>query len=228
MTTRSGLFVGRHVWSLSLASLSLLSFLALTIELKGDRLDAFDSALAGAIQSLRGSIDGPMYWASRSGDFHSLLALGIGLPLALLGLRWRREARFTAVCYTGGFVLSIALKAFFRRARPPASGGYLLPMSKSPSFPSSHAMGSACIIGCLLIILTVRLPRAWHAPLITLGIAYVLAVAMSRVYFGMHYPSDVLGGCLASAAWVTAATGWFYPLLLPHESGKFNAVRLDG
>ena len=221
------MFVGRHVWSLSLGSLSLLSFLAFTIEMKHDRLDAFDSALAAAVQSLRGSIDGPMYWASRSGDFHSLLVLGIGLPLVLLALRWRREARFTAVCYTGGFALSIALKAFFRRARPPASGGYLLPMSTSPSFPSSHAMGSACIIGCLLIVLTVRLPRVWHAPAITVGSGYVLAVAMSRVYFGVHYPSDVLGGCLASAAWVAAATGWFYPLLLPHESGNFKAVRLD-
>ena len=204
-----------------------LSFLAFAIELKLDELGAFDSALARAVTSLRGTIDGPMYWASRSGDFHLLLALGIALPLALLCLRWRREALFTAVGYAGGFALSIALKAFFRRARPHASVAYLLPTPKSPSFPSSHAMGSACIIGCLLIVLSVKLPRLWRAPVIVLGVGHVLAVAMSRVYFGAHYPSDVLGGCLASAAWVTAVTGWFYPRLIPHESGKFKAVRLD-
>jgi len=215
------------VWSLSLGTLAAGSFVVLGVALKRDHLDPFDSGLARAIALLRGSIDGPMYWATRSGDFQPLLALGIALPLLLLLLRWRREARFVAACYAGGFVISIALKALFRRARPPAAGGYLLPVPHSPSFPSSHAMGSACIIGALLVVLTVKLPRVWHAPVIVLGVGHVLAVAMSRVYFGVHYPSDVLGGCLASAAWVTAATGWFYPQLLPHESGKFAAVRVD-
>jgi undecaprenyl-diphosphatase len=225
--TRSTTFVGRHAWSLSLGCLSAVSLIALAIETKRDELGAFDSSVASAVTSLRGTIDGPMYWASRSADFHVLLALGCGFPLLFLCLRWRREARFTAVCYAGGFAISIALKAFFRRARPPVDAGYLLPTPKSPSFPSSHAMGSACIIGCLLIVLTVKLPRIWRAPVVALGIGQVLAVAMSRVYFGAHYPSDVLGGCLASAAWVTAATGWFYPQLLPHESGKFEAARID-
>ena len=46
---------------------------------------------------------------------------------------------------------------------------------------------------------------------------YVVGVALSRVYFGVHYPSDVIGGQLGAAAWVSALTGWFYPRLFPGE-----------
>ena len=58
-------------------------------------------------------------------------------------------------------------------------------------------------------------------PLVLLHVSefvVILGVAASRVYFGVHYPSDVIGGMLAGAAWIAAVTGWFYPRLLPGEA----------
>jgi membrane-associated phospholipid phosphatase len=51
-----------------------------------------------------------------------------------------------------------------------------------------------------------------------LAVPLILGVAASRVYFGVHFPSDIVGGQLGAAAWVAAATGWFYPRLLPNEA----------
>ena len=118
----------------------------------------------------------------------------------------------------GCLLLNVLLKVLFHRARPHAEPAYLLPRPSSFSFPSGHTMGSAGVLGTLAVIARVLRPRraVWLTVAVCNALA-VLGVALSRVYLGAHYPSDVLGGLFAAASWISAVTGWVYPRLLPHE-----------
>ena len=80
-------------------------------------------------------------------------------------------------------------------------------------------MGSMCVVGSLVVVAWV-LASGWPWRVLgsAVGFFFVGGVALSRVYFGVHFPSDVIGAVLAGAAWVAAVTGWFYPRLLPGEA----------
>jgi undecaprenyl-diphosphatase len=79
-------------------------------------------------------------------------------------------------------------------------------------------MAAASVLGSLAVVARVLRPRrAVWLSVTVLSALGILGVALSRIYLGAHYPSDVLGGLFAAAAWVSAVTGWVYPRLLPHE-----------
>jgi len=94
----------------------------------------------------------------------------------------------------------MALKGFYDRPRPD-----LVPhmtQVDSPSFPSGHAQESAVIYFTLAAMLA-RLVEPRRLKLYFLGLAALFSflVGMSRVYLGVHYPSDVLAGWMAGLAW---------------------------
>lgn len=212
-------FASRHVWSLSLAGLSAVAFAELASEIAKGEPGAFDQVVASWVQAQRGTWDAPMLALTWFGSFKPMLVLVLVLFALLLAKRRRWEAVYLAACATGGPVLCHLLKLFFRRARPDSSDVYLISAPHSFSFPSGHAMASASVVGALVILVfALHGARPWRAAAVVLGVATALGVAASRVYFGVHYPSDVLGGQLAAAAWVAATTGWFYPRLLPAEA----------
>jgi undecaprenyl-diphosphatase len=94
------------------------------------------------------------------------------------------------------------LKLAFHRPRPVAFFGST---PSSYSFPSGHALGSFCFYGILAAILATRV-RGRGAKF-CVWMAAVLLVAMigvSRIYLGVHYPSDVIAGYCAGAVWVGA------------------------
>ena len=143
----------------------------------------------------------------------------VAAVLVLALLKQRKASVFVAVCGTGALLLSLWLKLLFHRARPEASSLYLIEVPSSFSFPSGHALGSTTVLGCLVVLAhALRLPLAWRLAVTSCASVFIVAVAASRVYFGVHYASDVLGGLLAAAAWVATVTGWFYPRLLPGEA----------
>lgn len=96
----------------------------------------------------------------------------------------------------GAMLLNIAAKQFFGRARPTE----WLPLvdANSYSFPSGHAMHSMAL-ACSLLLVAVRPThvRYWIGG----ALLYVAAVGASRIYLGVHYPSDVVAGWCASLVW---------------------------
>ena len=119
-----------------------------------------------------------------------------------LYFRRARTAALLAITMLGVAALDVALKHAFRRPRPVAFFG---PTPTSYSFPSGHAFGSLCFYGVLAAILAARVRQRiarfciWMAAALLIGM-----IGFSRIYLGVHYPSDVIAGYLAGAVWVAA------------------------
>jgi undecaprenyl-diphosphatase len=211
-------FLSRHRWSLPLALGSALCFARLASELREQELGPLDANLSRSLVGLRGSLDGPMLWLTRLGEGESLLAVGLAAGALLLAARRPREVRFLAAVGGGALALNGLLKLAFHRGRPSAAELYLIHTPRSYSFPSGHALASAAVLlGLVVVVRIVGVRGVYLVPLTGAAVLLVLGIAASRVYFGVHYPSDVLGGLLAGAGWLSAVTGWFYPRVLPGE-----------
>jgi undecaprenyl-diphosphatase len=149
---------------------------------------------------------GPRWVASVMRDLTSLgsapvLALFVLAVAGSLVVRRQLHALVLLIVATlGGEGLNLLLKDLFERPRPDIAL-HLAPVN-SPSFPSGHAMESAVIYFTLAALLA-RLVEPRLLKLYFLGLAALFSflVGLSRVYLGVHYPSDVLAGWTAGLAW---------------------------
>ena len=118
---------------------------------------------------------------------------------------WRLSAVLLAVSTGGSVVLTTVLKGVFQRARPELfDSGY---QASFYSFPSGHATVAVGFYGMLTVILAYRLrgPARW-AVAVT-GLLVVLLIGFSRLYLGVHYPTDVLAGYLSALLWLVCVGG---------------------
>jgi len=207
-----------------LLSLSACGFFAWAfVELADGVLEgethAFDSTILLALRNPQDLADplGPGWLeeAARDitglGGYAILSLLTIATLCYLLMVGKRATALLVLVAIVGGTLLSTGLKLGFERPRPD-----LVPHATqvyTASFPSGHAMLSAITyltLGALLA--RVEKSRRISAFLMTLAIIVTLLVGASRVYLGVHWPSDVLAGWSVGAAW--ASLCWFVALQL--------------
>jgi undecaprenyl-diphosphatase len=133
-----------------------------------------------------------------------LLPLSLVVATVFLLRGWRRGALLVLVTLTGAAVLDLGLKTLFARARPQAFFDYY-PAPSSFSFPSGHALVATCLFGGIAVLITHRLEsRAAQALVWLAAVAVILLVGVSRVYLGVHHPTDVIGGFAVGVVWVTA------------------------
>ncbi|WP_075795449.1 phosphatase PAP2 family protein [Massilia putida] len=118
---------------------------------------------------------------------------------------WRRRAHYwlivCLVAVPGGMVLNVALKHVFQRARPSFDDPLLSLLTYS--FPSGHTAAATVLYGLLACYL-VRRVHAWRGrvAIVLAAVAMVMLVALSRMYLGVHYLSDVLAAAAEGAAWL--------------------------
>lgn len=169
---------------------------------------AFDRALLLAFRSAHDLSDplGPSWVESAArdvtslGSFVVLLIVSLGVIGFELTLGRVRSAALVAVAVGGGALLSSALKGLLQRPRPD-----LVPHVVDVhtfSFPSGHAMLSA-VTYLTLGALLARLQSGRATRIYALAVALILTflVGVSRVYLGVHWPTDVLAGWTVGAAW---------------------------
>jgi undecaprenyl-diphosphatase len=140
---------------------------------------------------------------TRLGNWYIILSAALVLLAFFLLKRRPREARLLAITMLGALLLDGILKLTFQRPRPEPFFG--LPVPNTYSFPSGHALVTLCFVGFLAGVLTLSMKRPWMRWMVwALAAVVVGMVGLSRVYLGVHYPSDVLAGYAAAVAWMSA------------------------
>jgi undecaprenyl-diphosphatase len=186
------------------AALALVLFSWLGREILTGVTPVLDDRLRGAVHSWSSpGLTKVMIAASRYGGPAWLAPIGVVLSVAFLIRGWRRGALLVIVSMAGAGLLDTLLKLTFARVRPVAFFDYPLPVSHS--FPSGHAFFSASFFGGLAVLLSGRVRSQPLRGLIWLvAIGLILLIGVSRIYLGVHYPSDVLAGYAAAIIWVAA------------------------
>jgi len=202
-------FLGwRLLLGLSTAIFSLAIFVWLADEVFEGETKNFDEAIRASIHQFASpALTEIMKIFSLLGSVAFLAALGACVSIILILLRWKRAVVLFLITMVGEILIELAMKSLFHRARPEPFFNYPLPSSFS--FPSGHALGSFCFYGILAWLVAARLQnRALKIVIWTSAILLVALIGISRIYLGVHYPSDVAAGYLTALIWtISVAAG---------------------
>ncbi len=207
----------------AVAALALFLWLAGIVE--GKAAVPFDASVRGWVHAHSSpSLTSFMRLMSLIGSPAFLVAFSlIAFPILLRVAHRPREALLFLIAMTGGFVLDAALKVAFHRVRPPTYFG--TPEPASYSFPSGHALFSVCLWGSLALLAGQRVRgAAARAAIFVAAVLLPGLIGYSRIYLGVHYPSDVVAGYAAATIWV-ATVGYTNRLIERRSQRRQPASR---
>ncbi len=196
----------RSGWSYACLAISLLLFASVTLGVVFGVTDGLDASVRTAVNA----------WASPglTAFFENLTHLGstavvysltVIAVLALWLLGKRPAALHLAVVMAAAGILNNVVKMSIARARPEAFFGDL---PASYSFASGHALFAGCLYGVLGGMLAAVAPRGWQrAAILGCSLALIGGIGLSRVYLGVHYPTDVIAGFALAALIICAVRG---------------------
>jgi undecaprenyl-diphosphatase len=196
-------------------ALIVLGFAALASEVsEGDTL-AFDAHILHALRNPHGGAPlGPKWLAAAMLDVTSLGSPTILTLITIVAVgylaaaRQRRSAGYIVAAVAGGAALSTLLKHLFARARPDVVP-HLVAVS-SASFPSGHALDSAVVYLTLgALVAKTQANRHLRIYILSAAMGVSVLVGLSRIFLGVHWPSDVLAGWLVGGAWALLCSAVF-------------------
>jgi membrane-associated phospholipid phosphatase len=162
----------------------------------------------------------PGWFRQVAAAFSTIGSATVMIPFCALLLiyLWSRShavARYFLLSVGGAVLLNSLLKLFFNRARPQVIPWFW--QEGDASFPSGHASMAAALAVTLTALLW-RTRYRWLAGL--LGVVYTLLMGVARVYLGVHYPTDVLGGWAEGLAWAGGVALLLWPRLREAQTAK--------
>lgn len=199
----STLFIIEIIIGAFLSIFSFILFADITEDVASSEVLYIDHYLSNMVYSIRNPFltDIMYFFSFLGGEF--LLILGTLLVTYFLWKKHTKEAVFFVFVLTTGYILNLITKLIFQIPRPNIDPLYLI---TDYSYPSGHSMGSFIFYMTLAFLVyhftKNKLISFLFFVLMTL---IILCIGLSRVYLGVHYPSDVLGGYVAGFWWIVTA-----------------------
>ena len=166
------------------------------------KADKYDTAIMKAVHTIDNSVMHDVMEAVTQLGSHVSIAGAAGFTALAMFRQGRKHDAWTIIVSTGGaMALNTFLKNIVRRRRPQELARQIR-LPKSHSFPSGHSLLSAATYPIVVHHLVERHSLPVQAVAHTLSGLIILGVGFSRVYFGVHFPSDVLGGFAAGFGWL--------------------------
>ncbi|MBW4616133.1 MAG: phosphatase PAP2 family protein [Desmonostoc vinosum HA7617-LM4] len=147
---------------------------------------------------------------TKFGSFWTVLPILSAIAIILLLQRRWRSFTYLIVTAAGSAVINRTAKEFWHRVRPHLWDS-VAPES-SYAFPSGHAMTSMTLMAILLVL---TWGSVWRWLVVILGGVYILAIAWTRLYLGVHFPSDIIAGWMVAIAWAIGVSLIIRPHLKP-------------
>ena len=187
--------------SLAITVLTLILFSWIAGEMREGDTMQFDANIRSFVHSFSSpSLTRVMFGLSFMGAT-GMIAILVAAVILFIAKKWYRALGWLALTMLGATVLDLALKYGFHRTRPVP---YFGPVPHTYSFPSGHALFSFCFYGVMAGLINARVRSHWLRIAIFGAAALMIAsIGLSRIYLGVHYPSDVIAGYLAGAIWVS-------------------------
>lgn len=187
-----------------LGVISLLVFLEISEGILFDELQQFDQFVTDLVRiKMSPSLTKSMIYISALGSSVTLTSLGVlffGYFLFIKKHFW--ESLNIPIVLIGATVLNNILKVLFHRQRPMLE--HLVPVT-GLSFPSGHAMISYAFYGLIIYLVWLNIKNKYLKYVVTILLGLlILLIGISRIYLGVHYPSDVLAGFAAGSFWLIA------------------------
>lgn len=179
----------------------ILFFFKLAGELTAGNLVGFDRVVAGWVVSLRtGWLNTAFNVVTNFGSMLVIILVVLGVVSGLLVRRRFLDAMFLGISVIGALVLTESLKVFYHRERPSQPW---LSTAVGYSFPSGHALQTLVLYWNLAYLMVRENLKVWRSKLEFWGLLILpVVVGFSRVYLGVHFPSDVLAGWSIGVAWL--------------------------
>ncbi len=177
-------------------------FVELTEKVQGETIDAFDTRVTDYVTSFRTpALNNFFQFVTDLGDVYAYI---VATTIAAIFFFFKLKNKKFILQLLGVLILSalanMALKEAFNRARPTIEH---LVVVETLSYPSGHAMSAMAFYGFLIYLVFHIKMNKWLRTFLTLLFsALIFFIGLSRVYLGVHFPSDVVGGFTAGLIWI--------------------------
>ena len=200
-------------------------FVELTEKVQGETIENFDESVTDYVTSFRTpDLNSFFQFVTDMGDFYAYV---IATVLTGLFFLFKLKNKKFILQLVGvvilSFLVNLALKEVFDRARPTLEHMVVV---KTLSYPSGHAMSAMSFYGFLIyLIYKIKMSR-WIRGLLTVILSLlILFIGLSRVYLGVHFPSDVVGGFIGGLIWVAFCVVLFNIIdLLRQRKLRYNEM----